>query len=475
MRRLRGLFIKRETQRDKDEEPNEDNNNAIQTIKKPKKKKCGCGCAELKIRSKELLWFDGKKTFVDCGLFKEDLSEQMTVEACIKRTVIDPLHVEDHQQHGHIVNQGGGWEDNGWSLFIYNGQLRIELQNSGHKTISDNLAPDRNEWAHVAFTWNCKTGQVISYVNGEQCASQRLHPTLLPKSGELAQHVNIGRNEKFGHYFNGFISDVRIWNKSLSPEQIEENSKCFKYVEGSHSGLVAYYPLDEGHGTEAICINNPNYNGTIANPLWVRSGFEPRPNISVEEVQIPPCPVTREWAGRKCEWSDVSINDGPNHIKCFPGTELTIKLRFRAFWNHNAKDYCPGCIVQLYYGMMDTFSEGVVEHGIHQHQGKSTKTFLAPNSPGIYYITQHISLDYHYVKMNPPNDPNQAIAVVQVVPLEWTPSLNKLFPTEIQSSIKAVLMLALKDPETGEPRHPDSPFGRVPKDVLYIIFQYLVE
>ena len=37
-----------------------------------------------------------------------------------------------------------------------------------------------------------------------------------------------------------------------------------------------------------------------------------------------------------------------------------------------------GCIVQLYYGMQDTFSKGVVERGINHHQGESFAEFKAP-------------------------------------------------------------------------------------------------
>ena len=55
-----------------------------------------------------------------------------------------------------------------------------------------------------------------------------------------------------------------------------------------------------------------------------------------------------------------------------PGESCSIDLSFEARWRYNSKDYCPGCVVQLYYGMNGVFSTGVVEHGIHDHRGNSS-------------------------------------------------------------------------------------------------------
>jgi hypothetical protein len=46
--------------------------------------------------------------------------------------------------------------------------------------------------------------------------------------------------------------------------------------------------------------------------------------------------------------------------------------------------YCPGCVVQLYYGLGGVFSEGVVKSGIRRHSGRSTHTFAAPSEPGVH-------------------------------------------------------------------------------------------
>ena len=43
----------------------------------------------------------------------------ITVEAWVK-------HLGDN---GHVVNRGGGYDESGYSLFIYRGKIRVELQN----------------------------------------------------------------------------------------------------------------------------------------------------------------------------------------------------------------------------------------------------------------------------------------------------------------------------------------------------------
>ena len=61
-----------------------------------------------------------------------------------------------------------------------------------------------------------------------------------------------------------------------------------------------------------------------------------------------------------------------NIFAVLAGDTCSINLSFRAWmhkYNYNTK--FGGCIVQLYYGMKDTFSCGVVERGIHDHQGES--------------------------------------------------------------------------------------------------------
>ena len=47
-----------------------------------------------------------------------------------------------------------------------------------------------------------------------------------------------------GQSFNGYIDDIRLWNRALSKEEVEANYT--RILGGTEDGLVLYWPLDEG-------------------------------------------------------------------------------------------------------------------------------------------------------------------------------------------------------------------------------------
>jgi hypothetical protein len=55
----------------------------------------------------------------------------------------------------------------------------------------------------------------------------------------------------------------------------------------------------------------------------------------------------------------------------------------------------------------------------------------------------------------------------------WTPSIHSFFPLKFRQVVKAVLMLGAKR-QDGTPYYPQTHFYKLPKDVLFIILQYVV-
>jgi len=81
------------------------------------------------------LWFTREKiAFVKiCEKDNQDLNKirnQITVEAIIW---INPNEDFSGHRGGHIVNTGGGFSSPGFSLFLYNNGIRVELQNTEKK------------------------------------------------------------------------------------------------------------------------------------------------------------------------------------------------------------------------------------------------------------------------------------------------------------------------------------------------------
>jgi hypothetical protein len=197
------------------------------------------------------LVLDGVDDYVDvaddAGL---DVDQAITVEAWVKH----------HGGNGHVVNRGGSWDESGYSLLIWDGQIRVELQDAMRleRTLVDNPLPGDGAWHHVAFTWDIASTTVRTYLDG------KLQPNTGTFGGPIGvpgQPLNIGRNAVRKHPFCGAIGDVRLWNVARSEADILAN--MHRRLEGGETGLVGYWPLDEGAGETIHDQTSEKHDGQI--------------------------------------------------------------------------------------------------------------------------------------------------------------------------------------------------------------------
>lgn len=190
----------------------------------------------------------------------------------------------------------------------------------------------------------------------------------------------------------------------------------------------------------------PGGHAPPENPSGIIVGYPQQPQRLYGVLHNPK--EDHEWCGRKMKWSvekfnNIVVDDDNRIFAVHPGQECHIEVAYQARWRYNAQDYCPGCIVQLYYGMANVFCVGVIEHGIQHHQGNNSKTFTAPSVPGLYYITQSISLEYHFVDnlRKQINSPSNAFAAVRVLPTKFEESIYPVLPEKWKKQILALLCL----------------------------------
>jgi len=74
-----------------------------------------------------------------------------------------------------------------------------------------------NTWSHLAATYDGATFAL--YVNGALVATKSASTNLVQASGPL----HIGGNDIWGEYFRGTIDEVRIYNRALSPAEIQND------------------------------------------------------------------------------------------------------------------------------------------------------------------------------------------------------------------------------------------------------------
>jgi hypothetical protein len=77
-----------------------------------------------------------------------------------------------------------------------------------------------NQWSHVAATYNGSTQRL--YVNGAQVGARSQTGAITLSNGAL----RIGGNSVWGSYFNGYIDEVRVYNRELSQAEISADSKA---------------------------------------------------------------------------------------------------------------------------------------------------------------------------------------------------------------------------------------------------------
>lgn len=171
------------------------------------------------------------------------------------------------------------------------------------------------------------------------------------------------------------------------------------------------------------------------------------------------------WAGRKVTYKNVVLNGKKtNQMIVFPRTSISISLDFESSWSFNQNDYCPGCIVQAYYGLDREFSQGIIQYGIHDEKGNSQKTFNAPREPGIYYITNEITLEYSFAKIRQHhNSPDNAFAVIRVIPLIWSKETHHFYKKETKQCVIQVLHGIYS---------PKSQLSNIPIEIIEQIFEY---
>ncbi len=101
-----------------------------------------------------------------------------------------------------------------------------------------------NEWSHVAATWDPATANYVVYVDGFP-VGQASPPN--DRFALAGVGLTLGRPFVGGEsYFNGYIDEVRLWNRALSGAEIRQNQNF--PLTGAEVGLQVYQRFDETTG-----------------------------------------------------------------------------------------------------------------------------------------------------------------------------------------------------------------------------------
>ncbi|WP_196016879.1 DUF1735 and LamG domain-containing protein [Alistipes senegalensis] len=196
--------------------------------------------------------------------------KQFTLEALINANKLDKMistvmGIEDH----FLIRLG----DAG----VPANQIQIATKR-GNRTNSD-LQIETNRWYHLAVTFD--DGDIKVYLDGVE----KLSGSVSMSSVDLGVKHNVGDENEDGvgerffwvgysydtkRCFDGKMSEVRIWNRALSAEEINAPDHFYS-VESDSEGLISYWKFDEddrASGTIADRTANGNDMYVVNTIKW---------------------------------------------------------------------------------------------------------------------------------------------------------------------------------------------------------------
>ena len=191
-------------------------------------------------------------------------TSSFTFEAWVKVSAYAPQNWVFTQYVGGQVGRIVGFIENTNACFFLG-------ETVGGTYLRGTAAVPLNTWTHFAVTRSGTTGSV--YINGVLYATGAIPMASLSSNG-----ITIGGHPGSSSSFHGQIADVRAWN--VARTQLQIYATMYDRLSGTESGLVGYWPINDGTGTS---VNElvANADGTMAGtplPAWAFSGNVPLPN-----------------------------------------------------------------------------------------------------------------------------------------------------------------------------------------------------
>ena len=218
---------------------------------------------------------------------------------------------------GALVNKYTSGSANGWMIAI-GGQLHAWYYRDGSNYIGNTGAGAVNDglWHQGAFVVDAGGGHL--YLDG--VLKQTVAWTGAPGASTTTNPIVLGLYPG-DSFYTGQLDEVSVWNVALTQSQIL--TYMHQALTGTETGLVDYYHLDEGTGTNIYDATVNADTGTFsANPpTWVSSSvLQPQlgatnlvegPSAGNDSVVLVPNSVTSAWtATANANWLHVVSANG---------------------------------------------------------------------------------------------------------------------------------------------------------------------
>ncbi len=220
--------------------------------------------------------FDGTSSFVSFGTAAGLAPDSaVTVEAWINPSgfALSSFQNSIFSKDGWSAGEGGfvlRCGGNGILSFNIAGKSFSGVLNSWKEVVSPAGAIPLNTWSHVAGTFD--GASIKCFVNGVQVGSVAYAGTIdksgqyVAKAGRLADNQGASQTR----FFNGFIDEIRVWERALSAAELLANMNN-QINPAAQSRLAGYWRFNEGSGTTSSDLGSGNNLGTLSASIWDNS------------------------------------------------------------------------------------------------------------------------------------------------------------------------------------------------------------
>jgi hypothetical protein len=212
--------------------------------------------------------FDGIDDYIDLGNIYDDLKLPVTISAWIwldstATSTSGSIPFFDSQEGLPMYNGFTFVTSNISNIGIAYGDGRGENHKAYRRAKSGLFSPTNGRW--VNYTGVIRSGDDMSvYFNGVDVGGSYAGESDFPMNSyspnETAK-VGLNRQNGITFRFKGKIDELRIWNRSLTTEEIQK--MIFKKLDKTAPGLIGYWDFNEPSGTTVLDKSTNKFNGTI--------------------------------------------------------------------------------------------------------------------------------------------------------------------------------------------------------------------
>lgn len=193
------------------------------------------------------LEFGGINDYIDCGTNPNLQPVIGTIEAWI--------YPKELLENGHIFTTSGNYSFRHPCFLLSGNELMLILTNNTAQDPHTYLANFKiYTWYHVAVTWD--GSNVFFYINGVLREIQIQN--LIPAGNMAPKRIGTMTPPNWPEAFNGFIRDVRIYNRSLASTEIQNNYDNTRNP--TLNGLVSWWKMND---TGNIAYDSIRHNNGI--------------------------------------------------------------------------------------------------------------------------------------------------------------------------------------------------------------------